>query len=351
MRPPRPGRGILRGMFRSSWIMFVLAIAMPSVAAAQFLLPGFEGAVRMTMSPLYPRPGEAVTVTLESSLVNLQKASVAWQIDGEPTDDTGTAITVMAPALGTSTRVVAEIVDEAGSLLRASTDIRPTEIDLLYESDSYVPPFYGGRMLPSAGTTVRLQAMPRFKRGDGTFIPSSDIIYTWRRNGRVLGNLSGRGRSSLSASAPLPLSTDVFSVEAESTDGMYAGEARTPIRSIEPVVRIYEDHPLFGLRLNHAFASTTRIVGTEATLAALPLFAPVSSPIDRLLAYDWSVNGRLVDTTGNSPNAITIGAPQGGEATIRLSISHGTNIFFGTDDLWTLRFTSESGENNPFVPR
>ena len=95
-------------------------------------------------------------------------------------------IDVAVGALGSEAVIEARARDGdlevAGSLVR----VVPTEIDLLFESDSYVPPFYKGRAMPSAGTLLHLEAIPRFKRTDGSLVAPDGIIFTWKRGGSVI---------------------------------------------------------------------------------------------------------------------------------------------------------------------
>lgn len=338
-------------MRRLTLAIVLMAFVTPGITSAQFLLPGFDGSVRILMNPIHPRPGDTVTVSLESSLADLSRSTVSWKIDGRPIGGAQKTITLTAPSLGSQTDVRADIATPEGSLLVARTTITPTEMDILYDSDSYVPAFYAGRALPSAGTTLRLETVTRFKKSNGSFVPTSDILYTWRRNGQVVGNVSGRGKSSATMPSPLLFSTDTISVEAESVDGIFSGTALAVIRSADPVVRLVEDHPLFGLRFNHSFKSSESVVGKEVVVAAIPFFASAKTPTDSDLLYEWTVNGRRVETKDATRNALALGAQEGGTARIGLSLSHAANIFFGADNRWTISFASETSVQNPFEIR
>jgi len=331
-------------------LLFGALILLPAVALAQYTVPGFDGAVRMTMNPVYPRPGDIVTITLESSLVDLARSTISWEVDGRPRGAGDTRLALLAPPLGSRMSVRALVTTPEGSLIEASLTFTPTELDLLYESDSYTPPFYGGRALPSSGSTLRLHAIPRFKKPDGSFVPTSEIIFTWRKNGQVLGSLSGRGKAAAMIPSPLLFSTDTIAVEAETRDSAYAGNARVSVSAADPLIRLYEDHPLYGLRLNHAFATSTNTMARELTLAAIPFFASVGSPTDPALSYEWTVNGASVETNEGTRNALTIGGAEGGEARVSLNLAHATNIFFGAEGAWTFVFSRASEAASPFKP-
>lgn len=329
---------------------FVALFLLPLVAHAQLALPGFQGALRITMTPRNPGPYATASLSLESALIDLDTSLVAWTVNGKPAGD-ARAIAIQTGRLGTSQVVSAEVTTAGGSIVSAETIVTPTEVDLLYDSNSYVPPLYRGRALPSAGTTVRLQAIPHFVKDNGTEVATKDIVFTWKRNGRVLGSVSGRGHSSADVDAPYLYGTDVISVEAASVDDTYFGSASVTVPAVDPVIRLYEDHPLFGLRFDRALGTSTSLADREMTFAAMPYYASVAGPTDPSLEYAWTVDGKRVDTAGATKHELTLGAADGGSATLALSLTHATNIFFGADAVWRISFGSQLGSDNPFVAR
>jgi hypothetical protein len=315
---------------------------LPLMAHAQLLLPGFSGSVRMSLSPENPGPRTTVIVNLESGLIDLSQATISWYVDGKRVAANGTSLPVPLGALGAQTDVSAQIITAEGSILGAETTITPTYVDLLYDTSSYVPPFYQGRALPSAGSSLRVHAMAHFAKADGTEVKPADIIYTWKRDGQVLGALSGRGRDTLLTDSPYLFGSNTISVVAESSDGLFTGSASVAVNSVEPVLRLYEDHPLFGLRLGQALASTTQIAEREMTFALIPFFATVRSPADPSLQYEWSVNGSAVNTSADAPHELALGAQEGGSAVLRIGLTQSSNIFFDAQGSWRIDFNSSA---------
>lgn len=327
--------------------VLVALLLVPFVAHAQFALPGSAGVVRISMVPANPGPRQQVTLVLESALIDLPSSAIAWRVDGSAREG-GERITITTGKLGSSMNVSAAVTTKDGSLVTADLDIMPTEVDLLYDSDTYVPPLYGGRALPSAGSTVRLQAIPHFVKPSGAEIAARDITFSWTRNGQLLSSLSGKGRSSITVPAPYLYGSDTVSVEARSADDAFAGTASVIIPSIEPIVRLYQDHPLFGLRFDKALGTTTALSDREMTFAAIPFFAAVRGPADDALTYAWSVDGKAVETTGDTKNELTLGAESGGSAALALDLSSSDNIFFGASGSWRITFGETLGAGNPF---
>lgn len=329
-------------------------LALASVAHAQLSLPGLGGAATIVMIPAQPQAGQTVQLTLESALFDLTTSSITWYANGKRVagGDGLTGITVMAGDLGKETSVEADVVTSDGTPATATTSIVPTKVDLLFDADSYVPPFYKGRALPSAGTILRLQAVAYFKNTDGSFVQASDIVYTWKRNGQVLGSVSGRGRSSASIAAPYLFGSDIISVDTASVDGNFIGSASSAVPSYEPQLRLYEDHPLFGLMLYRALATSTQITEREMTFAAIPYFAQATDADDPALEYAWQVNNTPTAVSGVR-NEIAIGTQgntSAGVANIKLSVTHQSNIFLAASGLWSITLSSTASAGDVFQP-
>jgi len=326
-----------------------------SAAHAQIDLSGAiagEGSdVSIVMTPQSPGPNETIDLSVESSLLDTTDSAITWYKNGTViAQGTGvTSASIVTGALGKETDISVAIQTPDGTRASTQLAIIPTETDLLVDSDSYVPPFYQGRALPSAGTNLRLEAITHFKRPDGSVVPSSDITYTWKQDGRVVGNVSGRGKSSVELPSPTLYGTSNIEVDAESSDDTLAGSASLSIPSTTPFVLLYEDNPLLGLTYYHALAAQTTIPDTEMTFAAVPFFAQIQSPNDPRLAYTWTVNGSAISPSANDPSEITLNASDSnGEADIGLGLTHSTNIFMSTSGEWdvTLGTTNSSSFGN-----
>jgi len=306
------------------------------------------------MDPARPQPGDTVHLTAESALFDLGASSITWYANGKNIGggEGATGITVTAGDLGKATAIEVDIATSDGTPVSATTTIMPTKVDLLFDSDSYVPPFYQGRALPSAGTQLHVQAVAYFKKSDGSFVQPNSILYTWKRNGQVLGGVSGQGKSSASIAAPYLYGADTISVEAESVDGTFSGSMSVRIPSYEPQLRLYEDHPLFGLLFYRALATSTQITEREMAFAAIPYFAQATSANDPALQYNWTVNGAAAPAS-DVRNEIAVGTQgdtSAGVANISLSLSHKTNIFFAAAGQWNITLSGAAAAGDLFQP-
>jgi hypothetical protein len=310
-------------------------------AEAQLTLPNASAALSIELLPLYPGAGDTVQLTLSSTLYDLGERSIIWRVDGRIVAE-GEGITEISLTVGergVSTHISAEI---AGGVATTSVTITPTVVDLLWEADSYTPPFYLGRALPSAGSSVRLQAIPRFDAGAA--VPTHNIVFTWKRNGGTLSHVSGRGKSSAVIEAPYLFGADTISVEAVTVDGTIAGFASVRIPSIEPLLTLYREHPVFGRTYYSALGANTVIAESEMSFSAVPYFADTRSARDAALEYEWRVNQAEVAADGEHPNTITIDASRSsGLARVELSLFHSNNLFLSANGVWGLTFSRAGG--------
>ncbi len=324
-----------------------------SVAHAQF--GGIDSNTRLFLSviPEYPGPNELARVTLQNPLMDLSVSDITWYVNNKVfARGAGmTAAGIPVGPLGSRTNISATAQTPDGFYASGNASIAPAEVDLLWESDSYTPPFYRGRALPSAGAGIRAQAIARFKTAGSLQLSERDIVYTWKRNGSVVPSLSGRGMPSAFFPAPALFGTDIVEAVASTIDGGAGGAARAEISSIEPVLALYEDNPLSGIMYNNAIDDTESLSDTEATFAAVPYFAEAESPDDPRLIYSWSVNGKKIPTDELKRSEITVNsANSNGLAQIALSLTHASNLAMSASGAWRVSFASGEGGFRGFDP-
>src|SRR3989344_1682977 len=352
--------GMTRAVSFGVSLAFLIAFAasaafLPAVASAQAGFGGFGADLTLSISPQYPSPNAAVHMEAQSNSVDLDTLDVSWYKDGEKIGGGAGVkeIDVVAGALGSEVAIEVVAREDGFAVASAQARIVPTEVDLLFESDSYVPPFYKGRAMPSAGTLLHLEAIPRFKRTDGSLVASDGIIFTWKRGGSVIRSASGRGTASASLDSPGLFGTDLISVEARTPDGKFSGSASTRVASTEPRLLLYKDHPLFGVMYHQALVAQNFIPETEMSFAAVPYFAEARGANDGRLVYAWRVNGNDIANDSERPSQITINAERSsGNALIELALSHATNFFMSSFGRWGVTLAGgdrgSGGAEDPF---
>ncbi len=319
-----------------SFIVILLAalfVYVPLQASAQV-----DSTLTIRSSSAYPLPGESVTLTLGSPTLDLSGSPITWRRDGVTILE-GVGETVVTLTLGESgveTRITASAEGTS-----ASITMTPSRVGLLWESDSYVPASYEGRALPSAGTRVRLWAIPHLSRANGTPIPAAELMYTWKLNDATLASLSGRGRSSAVIGSPELFGAYTVSVEVSASGGTPRGEARVRISSVEPMVRLYADHPLFGIQHWNALGGNAFVLEREMTFAAVPYFAQAQSADDPSLEYGWRINQKAVLPDPERPSAVTVSAQDESViALLNLTLTHATNLLLEARGAWQITLGS-----------
>lgn len=321
----------------------ILFSALPALAQANFT---GASALTISASPAYPAPNSIVKLTAESPLLDLQDSDILWTVGGKPAG-TGQSISLTTGALGKETDASVSVSGASGSD-SATLAIIPTSIDLLWEADSYVPPYYKGRAAPGSGSSIRVLAVPHFVSADGTSVASSDIDFSWSVNGAVDKAQSGLGESSAIFPAATLYGSDQITVVARAADGSLAGSASIAVRTQDPQLVLYEDSPLFGIMYHAAIPQSSTAADSETSFAAVPYFANALSANDPSLAYQWTVNGAPVATDPQDPSEITVNAASAGVASVGLSVGNVSDPFFSASGSWQIAFSGPSSGANVF---
>lgn len=317
--------------------------AMPAAAQTFTLnMRNVENSVMLNVTPQHPGPNQKVHIEAASSFVDLTNLTISWYVNGKKIGGGvgSTSVDVMTGTLGSETdiRAVASGIETQAS---ASVALVPAQMDLLWESDSFTPPYYRGRALPSPGTAIRLQVLTHFTKAKGVSMPDSDVTFTWKRNGQIIGDVSGKGKSVAVIGTSMAPHNDIISVIAISSDGSRSGEVSTVIPEVDPALMLYEDHPLFGIRFDNALTDDSSVSENEMSFAVVPYFAPIKSVTDPNLQYEWSVNNIPVSSDARQGNEITISADKSkGDAALSVALTHLTNMFVGVSGSWRVMLSS-----------
>lgn len=337
-------------IIRKMWIIaFAIAFFyVPATSLAQLSLFGSD--LRIVSDPTSPGPNTSVRLTAESALMNLTTADITWTVDGKVVLQ-GAGENELVVTLGNLGQEVIVRVDVSylGENSHESISLIPGSVDLLFDADSYVPPFFKGRSLPSPGTMLRLVAVPHIAGRSGT-IQARELIYTWRQDGETLGSISGKGKSSATIPAPPLFGASDVQVDVRTLDGTYGATASLRIPAIDPEITLYENHPLFGIKYYRALSDRDAIADFETTLAAIPYFVDAPDAAAGSLQYQWSVGGRPITASSSASNQITVNAAGvRGPALISVSLSSLSNFFIDSKHSWNISFAEQAG-NFPLSP-
>jgi hypothetical protein len=284
-------------------------------------------------NPTNPAPGTLVTLSAQSATMDLSTANFVWRVNGKSVPG-GKSITVTVGNLGTPMNIDLSVSGSA-----AAITLVPEKVDLIVDANSYAPPFYRGRTLPSPGSKIRAQAMPQLVTSSGKVFAPSDLVYTWSQDGSVLGSASGLGRSSAQLDAPPLYGATAITVEARSQSGTYRASASVQLSSIDPSITLYVDHPLFGIEYWRALSARASVADIETSFVAVPYFIPFASASDPRLNYAWSINGSRVAASSTATNELTVNAKGvSNAALLSTSLTSPADYFLDASKQWNVSF-------------
>ncbi len=294
----------------------------------------------LSVSPPYPKPNDAVTFTIQNPLVDISNRIITWKNSGTVVMQGEGEMMYRTTAPNTGERMDISVAVQ-GIPETASLSLTPSSVDVMWESDSYAPGLYRGKHLPSKGTHITLQAFPHMFQ-KGTELLASQLTFTWKRDGQIA--LAGKGKSSFTTPTASLSDTNDISVSVTTSDKTLSAERTLSILTVDPPVRLYFEHPLYGTMYHNSLQSTTHVSDTEMSFAAIPYFAQASGPNDNLFSYIWRVNNASVESNTEHPNTLTINAgAAGGEAKIDLSLTHKNNYQLDAHGTWIVTFGSSAG--------
>ncbi len=299
-------------MIRVVLLAFVFAGSFLGVSHAQGI-PNSTEPLTLSVSPEYPRPYQTVTVSPRSSLLDLSASTVRISVNGTTVyQGSGTqATSVRAGGLGERTTITVSVTDPSGRVYTKQQILRPAEVSLVLEPASTMHPFYQGGGLVASEGRVRLVALADLRSAPGTRLPSSSLVYTWRLGSRVLTDMSGIGKSTFIATAPVRYRNADISVTVTSPDNTLVGEARTLVSAVDPVARIYRNDPLLGPNFDVALTDRFSMSDTETTFRAVGYFFAVPP------TFSWTVN----KATNGTDKDITVRATGNGQGTARIGLT------------------------------
>ncbi|QSH39184.1 hypothetical protein JXR01_02660 [Candidatus Kaiserbacteria bacterium] len=317
--------------FLYTGLLFSLLLSFQNFTYAQTIdsLAGIE--ISISLSPELPQSNQEVTATVSSSNENVRTATIVWLLDNEVQQQKpgGIDFTFTTGNVGSSQQVSVLVKTATGAVFTKSVLITPAEVTLFWEGDTYVPPFYNGRALYSSGSSIRAEALATFRNEKGETYNASELIYTWSKNGTVLGSLSGIGANTLLTEGPKFFGDYILAIEVATPDGIQRAQSATRIKTQDPQVILYEKNPLTGVQYhaaidgNHIFAESSQI-----EVQAIPYFMDARNENDENLLYSWNINGTKVFGVQDAPSVLTIqlSGDEDAATSVDVTIDHLTHL-------------------------
>lgn len=257
-----------------------------------------ETPINIDISPENPGPNQYVSVYITSYGTDLNGANIIWRINGQ-TRKSGTGERNFSFTTGnvdSTTRLEIEIETVEGEFITKNIAIKPAGVDLVWQTDGFVPPFYKGKTMFSHQNKISFIALPHLTASNGVEISPSNLIYKWTRNGTVVEQSSGYGKNVFYMTGSIISRPVDIQVEVTSPNSTSVGSARAFVEPIEPSVIFYRKNPLYGVEFQKALTSTVDLSDSrEITIVGVPLFFGVTNAFSSELSYKWLINGSQID--------------------------------------------------------
>lgn len=257
--------------------------------------------ILLSLSPAYPGPREQVSISAQTHSFDVNMVSLSWHVNGKfVTSGKGiTEITITTGPIGTPTNIKVTANPPTGTHYEKTLTIWPSDLEVLWHTDTYTPPGYRGKALPVRGSTITYTALPSVATGAGYYDPKA-LLYEWRIDNILQKNQSGRGKNMLSL--PVTKSKNVppeVSVRVYNENETVTQEKDVSLIVREPELLFYELHPLQGPLYRRTLEDTFRVgSGGETRILAEPYYA---SGKPSFLHYQWKIDtANIASDTVNS---------------------------------------------------
>lgn len=288
-----------------------------------------EDDITVLSDPEIPPPLQNVTLTLSSYATDINSAFIIWKVGGK-TQLSGTGekkFQITTGETGSTTVIDITIRPVTGELIQKQFIIRPADIDILWEgADSYIPPFYRGRALPTSEGLIRVLAIPQVKDG-ALQTDVNNFVFRWKRDDKVVQSGSGYGKNSLLLRQSYLNKKESLDVSATGIGTGVVTQKIFDVPIFKPKILFYEKDPLLGIKYNRTLDSSFEVASGEKTIVAEPYFFGPSSALSPELDYAWTINGQSIYTP-EIKNVLTIKkGTSTGVATIGLEIKNLLRLF------------------------
>jgi hypothetical protein len=248
------------------------------------------GDIDVVLSPENPGARETVTITLRSDIVDLNRATISWTIQGTNVR-TGVgqkSLSLKTLDYGQAVTVGIQITTATGENLTKTLTLQPEDMTVLWEAtDAYAPAFYRGKRLPGREALITVAAIPNFNAGPSA--RTRDASFVWERNGSKLPASSGWQRDSILIKHNSLRASESVGVTATNQISTRTANKSVLLTPFKPQVLVYTQDAETGLTNPYAIRRLT--TSKPVILAAEPFGFSRKNPTDLGLVIQWLVNG------------------------------------------------------------
>gem|GEM_PF-3489276 len=281
-----------------------------------------EDSTQLRSQPKVPKAFDRVTFTVENYSTKLEEDRIIWSVDGEVVQDQigGDSIVVNMGKVG-ETKDVRVTIDSRSLGRRWSRDLSltPGDVAVLWEANTYIPPFYKGKPLPSYKSTIKLVPFPTISVRGRTLSPDN-LLYKWSRNYRNIKEISGYGKRFSVLQTGGGAQQERLQLTVSDPESGATTERAVTITIAEPKVLLYGGSPLQGVRYERVLGSELLVGELETTVRAEPFFFSNEELENGSSPVQFTQNGRGIPSLYRT---VVLQRPsQGGTSRIEASIEN-----------------------------
>jgi hypothetical protein len=253
--------------------------------------------------PNYPRPNETVSINLTLYTDDLNSADITWYKDSKAvlSGKGETKYSFKAGPIGSETNIEIRVKLLSGASFSKTLTLNPASVDIVWEANSYVPPFYRGKALHPKQGSLKVVAMPEFVK-NGQRISPSNLVYQWSNGITVYQDQSGYGKNVVTLDGSLLGRQEQISVLVTDPVNNLVAQGLVNITPIDPEIVFYQNDPYYGYIFDEGITGSFNLKNDEMQILAAPYYFTNES--NGLLQYTWQLNGQEVPNLSGSRTAI-----------------------------------------------
>lgn len=290
----------------------LLGIGSVSVSAQSLLSPnGGAGGVpqleeKVTYDLLPTRPNVGDTVDIEAKMYGtaVKNAIFSWFIDGKLYKKEQ-GLNMISVYVNKGTKVNVSILTVTGATLSNEWIFNPEQVKLIWEANTYTPPFYKGKALYTAESAMTFNAINLDAKNPLT---NKTADYVWKTDGVVQGSKSGVSKNTYVYQGDILQYEPLFELlytGVTNFNQIKAGQKASPVnvrstlrvQTLESDVFTYEKVPLLGVLFNKKINTIFPVTKPEVTLVSFPVYYSVESAL--IPEYVWLLNDSVIKRDSN----------------------------------------------------
>ncbi|MCX6738452.1 MAG: hypothetical protein NT098_00170 [Candidatus Parcubacteria bacterium] len=275
----------------------------------------------ISLSPINPEPNSNVTATVSYSQGNTDTTNITWALNGQ-TKISGTgkkSFTFKTGNIGETSTVQVFLDTDSYGTINKEISISPNTLEILWEADTYTPPFYKGKALPTSQSTVRVIALPRFVY-QNTPIDANSVVYKWKKGYFTNQASSGFGKNAFVYKTGYTFTSDDITLTATTQDQSISITKKIPVYVYEPKIVFFENKPLQGVRYENAIIDLFNYTESEVTVHAIPFFFSFADINNNNAAFTWRLDGKTLETNPDNRSEFTLRKPEKGSGRYQLKL-------------------------------